>query len=137
MIEGKHRVGFAAAEIGLELHHRVPCLSGETVHRTDQHSLEALGQIGTPEELHGIPVFVASLTHVYLPEIGCKLRLLIEAAGHVPVRGNDLPPWFKMSCCPAFNGCSSTLSLLPSDLFVESQAEEFHFHLFNFIGLWS
>ena len=39
VVERQHRVRLAAAEVGLELHHRVAALPGEALHRADQHAL--------------------------------------------------------------------------------------------------
>jgi len=82
----------AAAEFGLELHDRVAAPAGQAPHRADQHSLEALGEIGAAEELDRVLVLVRPLADVHLPEVGGELGLLIEAAGHILVRRHHLAP---------------------------------------------
>ena len=51
VIERQHRVRLAAAEVGLQLDHRVAALAGEAPHRADQQPLQALGEVGAAEEL--------------------------------------------------------------------------------------
>ena len=53
VVERQHRVGLAAAEVGLELHDRVAALAGEALHGADQQALQALGEVGAAEELRG------------------------------------------------------------------------------------
>ena len=59
VVEGEHRVGLAASEVGLELDHRVAAFAVQAPHGAGQHALEAVGQVGPSEELDRIPVLVA------------------------------------------------------------------------------
>ena len=92
MVQRQHRVSLAAAEVGLQLHHRVASASGETLHGADQHLPQAGGQIGAAKELRRVAILVRSLAEEHLPQIGGELRLLIASAGHVLVRGHYVAP---------------------------------------------
>jgi hypothetical protein len=50
VVKRQHRVGFAAAEVGLELHHRITALTRDAPHRTDEQTLEALREVSPAEE---------------------------------------------------------------------------------------
>lgn len=43
VVERRHRVRLAAAEVGLELHHRVAALAGDALHGAHEQALQALG----------------------------------------------------------------------------------------------
>ncbi len=92
MVQREHRVGLAAAEVGLQLHHRIAALAGESLDRTHQQSLQALGKIGAAEELDRIAVLVTPFTEMHLPQIGGELGLLVAPAGHIGMRSHDLAP---------------------------------------------
>ena len=112
VVERQHRVGLAAAEVGLELHHRVAALAGEALHRADQQPLQALGEIGAAEELDRVAVLVRALAQMHLPEVGGELGLLVAAAGHVLVRRHHLAPGLEgagrlRSRSPCRRSCAS------------------------------
>ena len=86
MIQRKNGVRLAAAEVGLELHDRIAARAVEALDRPDQEPSQALGEVGTAEELDRLPVFVGALAEVDLPQVGRELGLLISAAGYVLVR---------------------------------------------------
>ena len=67
MVERQHRVRLAAAEIRLELHHRVAAFAGEALHATHEEALQALGEIRAAEELGGLPILVRAFAEVHLP----------------------------------------------------------------------
>ena len=135
VVERQHRVRLAAAEVGLELHHRVAALAGEALHRADQHPLEALGQIGAAEELDGVPVLVGPLAEVHLPEVGGELGLLVAAAGHVLVRRHHLAPGLEAARRRALDRGAGALALLAAHLLVEAEAQKLHLHLLDLVGL--
>src|SRR5207245_6708662 len=65
---------FAAAEVGLQLYHRITTGSGDALHRADKQSAQAFRQISAPEELGWLAIFIRSFTEMHLPEISGKLR---------------------------------------------------------------
>ena len=135
MIERQHRVRLAAAEVGLELHHRVAALAGEALHRADQHPLQALGEIGAAEELDRVPVLVRALAQMHLPEVGGELGLLVAAAGHILVRRHHLAPGLEVARRRALDGGAGALALFAAHLLVEAQAQELRLHLLDLVGL--
>ena len=62
VVQGEHRVGLAAAEVGLQLHHRIAGRAGQPPHRAGEHALQALGQEAAPEELDRVVVLVGALS---------------------------------------------------------------------------
>jgi len=85
----------------------------------------------------GFPVFIRPLTHVYLPEIGRKLGLLVATAGHVLVRRHHFTPGFEIPGRRTFDGRSRALALFASHLLVEAQAQKLHLHFLDFVRLRS
>ena len=85
-------MGLAAAEVGLELHHRIPARARQALYAPHQQVLEALREVGAPVELLRVSILIASLAQMHLPQVRCELRLLIVPAGHIRVRGSDLAP---------------------------------------------
>jgi hypothetical protein len=67
MKEGQHRVRFAAAEVGLQLHDRVAPLTGQPQNGVGQKLPQALGEVGAPGKLHWVAVLVAALAEIHLP----------------------------------------------------------------------
>ena len=104
VVKRQHRVRLAAAEVGLELHHRVAALAGEALHRAYQHPFQALGEIGAAEELDRVPVLVGALAEMHLPEVGGELGLLVAAAGHILVRRDHLTPGLEVARRRALDG---------------------------------
>ena len=98
VVQRQHRVGLAAAEVGLELDDRIAAAAGQPPDRARQELLEALRQVRAAEELDGIAVFVGALADVDLPQIGRELGLLVLAAGDVAVRADDLAPRRQVAC---------------------------------------
>ena len=134
VVEREHRVGLAAAEVGLKLHDRVAAAAREPLHRAGEHPLEALGQIGAPEELGRVAVLVGPLAEVRLPEVGGELGLLVAAAGHVLVRRHHLAPRFQGSG-RALDGETGLLAPYPACLLVEAHAQQLHLELLDIGGL--
>ena len=135
VVEREHGVGLAAAEVGLELHHRVAAVAGEPAHRADQQALQALGEIGAAEELDRLPVLVRPLAQVHLPEVRRELGLLVAATRHVPVRADHLPPGLEVGRGLALDGGPGALPLLAAHLLVEAQAQQLHLHLLDLVRL--
>ena len=92
VVQRQHRVGLAAAEVGLQLHHRVAAPPAEPLHGADQHLPQARGQVGATEKLRRVAILVGSLAEEHLPQIGGELRLLIAPAGHVLMRRHHVAP---------------------------------------------
>ena len=132
MVERQHRVRLAAAEVGLELHHRVAALAGEALHRADQQPLQALGQIGAAEELDRVLVLVRPLAEVHLPEVGGELGLLVAAAGHVLVRRHHLAPGLEVAGRRrSRSAVPRALALLAAHLLVEARARRSSIFIFS------
>jgi hypothetical protein len=112
----------AAAEVGLELHDRIAASAVEALDRPNQEPPEALGEVGTAEELDRLPVFIRSLAEMNLPQVGRKLCLLIPAAGYVLVRSDDLAPRLQCSINTDFDKRTAGFALLAAHLFIEAQA---------------
>ena len=83
----------------------------------------------------GIAVFVRSLSEMHLPQIGGELGLLIAAARHVLMRRHYLPPRLEVARALALDSRPGGLAPFPSHLLVEPQAQEFHLHLLDLVGL--
>jgi hypothetical protein len=93
MVQGEHRVGLAAAEVGLQLDHRVAArLAGQASERALEQAGQALGQIGAAEELDRIAVFLGRVAPRHLGEVGSELGLDVTAARDVGVGRHDLAP---------------------------------------------
>ncbi|MND29040.1 hypothetical protein D3C80_195390 [compost metagenome] len=56
MVERQHRMGFAAAEIGLQLDHWITACSGQAFCSPRQQSAETVGEVGPAEELFRVGV---------------------------------------------------------------------------------
>src|SRR5262249_39756398 len=110
-------------EVGLELNDGVAALTGDTLHRTCQQKLETVREKGAAEELGRFSIFVRPFSEIYLPQVGCELRLLVTAARHVLMGCHHFAPRLEIGRCRAFDGRSSALALFGSDLFVEAQAQ--------------
>ena len=135
MVERQHRVGLAAAEVGLELHHRVAALARDALHAADEQALEALGEVGAAEELRGLAVLVRAFAQVHLPEVGRELGLLVAAARHVRVRRDDLAPGLERAGRRRLDQRAARLALLAAHLLVEGEPAQLHLHLADFVGL--
>jgi hypothetical protein len=128
-------VRLAAAEVGLQLHHRVAAAGGQALHRADQHPLQAFGQVGAAEELHRVPVFVAALAQMHLPQIGGELGLLVATAGHVDMRHDHFAPGLEVAGDAAFDRRAGRFPLFAARLLVEAHAQQFHLHLVDVVRL--
>src|SRR5271157_1350875 len=74
---------------------------------------------------------------MYLPEVGCKLRLLVAPAGNILVRIHHLAPGLEIARSLALNRRARSLAFLGAHLLVEADAQQLHLHLFNLVRLWS
>ena len=104
MIQGQHRVGLAAAEVGLQLDHRVGGLAVEPKQGDAQQILEATRDVSAAEELGRVGVFRAALALAHLVEVGGELSLLIPPVDHILVRGNHIPPGHEPCLDLVFGG---------------------------------
>src|SRR5690349_9437436 len=103
-------MGFAAAEIRLQLDHRVAALAVQTLDRTSQQALEAFRQIRAAEELDRLAVFVRALADMHLPEVSRELRLLVAPARNVWMRAHHLPPGLERAGCLWLDGAARALA---------------------------
>ena len=137
VVERQHRVGLAAAEVGLELHHRVAALARDALHAAHEQALQALGEVGAAEELLRLLVLVRAFAQMHLPEVGGELRLLVAPARHVGVRRDDLAPGLERAGRRRLDQRAAGLALLAAHLLVEREPAQLHLHLADFVGLRS
>ena len=140
MVQGQHGVGLAAAEVGLELHHRIAAPSGEAPHRRGEQPLQALGQEGAPEELVGVAVLVRPLAQMHLPEIRRELRLLVAPARDVLMGCGHHAPGCERPApasvrCRRFDERAGRPAPLAAHLLVEHQPAQLHLDLRDLAGL--
>ena len=95
MVEGEQRVSLPAAEVGLELHHRIPTGTGQALHGMDEKLAQPFRDVGAAEELYGVAVFAGTFAPVYLGQVGRELCQLVAAGAYIGVRVDDLPPGFQ------------------------------------------
>jgi len=112
VVDGEHRVGLAAAEVGLELHHRVAALAREALHAAHEQALQTLGEIGAAEELLRLLGLVRALAQVDLPEVRRELGLLVAPTRHVGVRRHDLAPGLERAGRGGLDQRAAGLALL-------------------------
>ena len=125
-----------AAEVRLKLDHRVAALRGQSLDAAHEQPLQALGQVGPPEELLRLAVLLGPLAEVDLPQIGSELRLLVAPAGHVGVRRHDLAPRLETTRCRGLHERASGLALLAAHLLVEDEPAQLELHRADLVGLW-
>jgi hypothetical protein len=85
-------VGLAAAEVGLQLDHRVAALPPPPAHRVEQQLPQPVGEEGPAEELGRVAVLRRCLVPPDLMEVRGELRLLVATRRDVRVRRDQLPP---------------------------------------------
>ena len=98
MPERHHRVGLAAAEVGLQFDNRASTLAGKPYQCAGQQPLEPFGDERAAEELGRILILVGAFVLIDLPQVGGKLGLLVGALHHVAVRSDHLAQGFKPPC---------------------------------------
>ncbi len=135
VVQRHHGVGLAAAEVGLELYHRVAALPDNSPVGAHQQFFQTLGEVGPPEELGGVAVLVTSLPQVDLPEIGRELRLLVPTAGDVLVGIDHFSPRLEATGDLTFDRRAGAFSLLAAHLFFVVQPPQLMLHLPDLIGL--
>ena len=100
VVEGQHGVGFSAAEVGLQVHHRasvgVPAKASQS---TSEQVPQPLSQVGAAEKLDRVAVFAARLPLAHVVEVGGEFGRGKVAARHIVVRVNDFPPRFQPLTC--------------------------------------
>ena len=94
VVQRQHRVGLAATEVGLKVHHRARAgFPVQASQRPRQQVAQALGEVGASEELDRIAVLGARrLTRVDKVKVGRELRGGERAARHVIVGPDHLTP---------------------------------------------
>ena len=92
VVERQHRVGLAAAEVGLQLDDRIAAGAREPLHGADQQARQPGGEKGAAEEFGRVAVFRSGPAATHLRQIGSELGDRITACGHVRVRRDDLAP---------------------------------------------
>ena len=135
VVQGKHGVGLAAPEVGLQLDDGVAAPTGEAADGTGQQALQALRQVGAPEELGRVAVLVRPFAQVHLPEVGRELGLLVPAARDVLVGRDDLPPRLEAGCGGAFDGGPRPSAPLPARLLVEAHPQQLHLEPLELVRL--
>ena len=126
MIQGKHGVGLAATEVGLQLNDGIATPTRDAADCPDQQALQAFRQVCPPKELDGVAVLVRPFAQVHLPEVGRELGLLVAPARDVLVGCDDLPPWLEAGGDSASDGGARLPSPFPARLLVEAHPQQFH-----------
>ena len=93
----EHRVGFAAAEVGLQVDHRGSVvIAGESAHRPPDQVAQTFGQVGAFEEFDGIGVAgVLFAAEGHLVKVGGELGGGEVSGGDVFVWRQNLAPGFE------------------------------------------
>ena len=125
----------AAAEVGLQLHDRVPTVTRKPLQGICEEFLQAFCYESAPKEFNRIFIFVRSLAQVDLPQIGGELGLLITARSNIRVWSHDLAPRAQAGCRFAFHRNARFLTLLSPELFIELYAKDLGFHQFDGLDL--
>src|SRR6185312_346885 len=118
------RMCLAAPKVGLQLHYGIAAAAAQSLDRVNQKSPQALGDVGTAEELDRFAVLIRTLAQMNLPQVRRKLRLLIAPAGHVRMRAHHLAPRLQPRAGRSLNGCIGGLPLLRPHLLVEAHAQQ-------------
>jgi len=63
-------VRLAAAEVGLQLHHRIAALARQALRCPHEEVLETLREVGATEKLGRLQVLVAALAQMHLLQVG-------------------------------------------------------------------
>jgi hypothetical protein len=89
-------VGLAAAERGLELHHRVAAAPAQALEHTVEQQRHALGDVGALEEQRRVLVLGRRRAGDDLGQVGRELGLQQVALKHVTMRDDDFTPGFQV-----------------------------------------
>ena len=94
VVEGKHRVGFTATEVGLKVHHGAGvAVAAHATQGPAEQIPQTLGEVGAGEELPRVAVLGAGgLTGVHQVQVGGEFRGGELAARHVVVRMDHFTP---------------------------------------------
>ena len=128
MVERQHRVGLAAPEVGLQLHHRVAAFSGEALGAAGKQPPETFGKEGAPEELPGVAVLLGALAQMHLPQVRGELRLLVAAAGNIGMRRHHLAPRLEPTVAHRLDKTAGRPAPFAAYLLVEHPAAQLHLH---------
>ena len=124
VVEGQHRVRLAAAEVGLELHHRVTRPVGHAPRGPGQQPPQALRHERPPEELGGVAVLGRAAAEVDLPQVGRELGLLVPPARHVAVGLHQFAPGPERPGRRALQERATGLPLVAAHLLVDPQPRQ-------------
>ena len=100
VVKGQHGVGFSAAEVGLQIHHRASVgVPTEASQSTGEQVPQPLSQVGAAEKLDRVAVFAARLPLAHVVEVSGEFGRGKVTARHIVVRVNDFPPRFQPLTC--------------------------------------
>ena len=100
VIEGQHGVGFSAAEVGLQVHHRAGVgVPTEASQSAGEQVPQPLSQVGAAEKLDRVAIFAARLPLAHVVEVGGEFGRGKITARHIVVWVNDFPPRFQPLTC--------------------------------------
>src|SRR5690606_4190829 len=102
MVEGEHRVCFAATKVGLQFDNGIAPLAGNAKHGLREQTAEPFGDECATKEFGGVLVFVRTYPLIDLPKICCEFGLLITAGGNVWMWRDDLAPRLQSALRFAF-----------------------------------
>ena len=135
MAQGQHGVRLAAAEVGLQLHDRVPAQARQPSQTGSEQPLQALREESTAEKLLRIAVFVRAFAQMHLPQIRGELRLLVAAARHVPVRGRDIAPSLQRGTAARLHRRAGRAPFFAAHLLIQHQPSQLALDLGDFVRL--
>ncbi|HEU0275062.1 MAG TPA: hypothetical protein VFQ83_11095 [Candidatus Udaeobacter sp.] len=92
MIDGKHRVGFAAAERSLQLNDRIASAPGQAFDYGIEQQTHSFGDKCSLEKERRVLIFGCRRTVVNAGQVGGELGLLKSALKNIFVRNGDFAP---------------------------------------------
>ena len=136
VVQRQHGVRFAAAEVGLELHHRIAVALRDALYGLRKQARQAFGKEGAAEEFLRVAVLVRAFAKMGLPQVGGEFRLLVSPARHILVRRYDFSPWLERSPGGGgFDQGAPRLAFFGAHLFVVDRAPQFFLHALDFVRL--
>ena len=100
VVKGQHGVGFSAAEVGLQIHHRAGVsVPAEASQSAGEQVPQPLGQVGAAEKLDRVAVFAARLPLTHVVEVSGEFGRGKITTRHIVMRVNDFPPRFQPLTC--------------------------------------
>ena len=124
VVQGDEAMGLAAAEVGLQLDHRVAALARQPPGRGGQQVPQALGEIGAGEEGPWVLVLGVGPALSHRVQVGGELGLVEAPGPHVGVGDDDVAPRRQPGLGGALGGAGRDLAVLGARLGLEHLAQQ-------------